>query len=57
MPDLKLARLAEDIDLVRRARRCAFDLIDEDPDLERHPDLLDELRARFERSIDWLFSS
>ena len=56
MPDLKLARLAEDLDLVKRARARAFALIDEDPALERHPELLDELRERFEDSIAWLFS-
>jgi ATP-dependent DNA helicase RecG len=57
MPDLKLARLAEDLELVQRARARAFALLDEDPRLERHPELLDELRRRFERSIDWLFRS
>jgi ATP-dependent DNA helicase RecG len=57
MPDLKLARLAEDLDLVKRARARAFGLIDIDPDLAGHPTLLDELRERFEDSIDWLFSA
>ena len=57
MPDLKLARLAEDLDLVRRARDRAFALIDDDPHLDRHPALLGELEARFEASIDWLFRS
>ena len=57
MPDLKLARLAEDLDLVKRARARAFDLIDDDPDLEEHRALLDELRDRFEDSIAWLFSA
>ena len=57
MPDLKLARLAEDVELVKHARACAFALIDEDPSLERHPGLLGELRTRFERSIEWLFHS
>ena len=57
MPDLKLARLADDLDLVRRARVRAFALIDEDPHLEHHAELLAELRARFEASIDWLFRS
>ncbi len=57
MPDLKLARLAEDLDLVRRARARAFAMIAGDPSLEDHPDLLRELRSRFERSIDWLFHS
>ncbi len=57
MPDLKLARLAEDLDLVKRARARAFAVIERDPRLERHPSLLAELRSRFERSIDWLFHS
>jgi ATP-dependent DNA helicase RecG len=57
MPDLKLVRLAEDLDLVRRARERAFAMIGSDPGLEGHPDLLDELRRRFESSIDWLFRS
>ena len=57
MPDLRLARLAEDLDLVRRARTRAFAMIGGDPSLEDHPGLLRELRSRFERSIDWLFHS
>jgi ATP-dependent DNA helicase RecG len=57
MPDLKLARLADDLDLVKRARARAFDLIEDDPDLDDHPALLDELRDRFEDSIAWLFSA
>src|SRR4029450_3419003 len=56
MPDLKLARLAGDLDLGKRARARAFALIDDDPRLERHPELLEELRERFEDSIAWLFS-
>jgi len=57
MPDLKLARLTEDVELVVRARRRAFAVIEEDPRLEAHPELLSELRSRFDRSIDWLFHS
>ena len=57
MPDLKLARLAEDLELVRRARERAFATIEADPSLEGHPSLMRELRTRFERSIDWLFHS
>ncbi len=55
MPDLRLARLAEDLELVKRARARAFALIDEDPTLAAHPELLRELRRRFEGSIEWLF--
>ena len=57
MPDLKLARLADDLDLVRSARARAFALLDADPQLEDHPALLDELRERFASSIGWLFES
>jgi ATP-dependent DNA helicase RecG len=57
MPDLKLARLAEDMALVKRARERAFALIAGDPHLEAHPAMLEELKVRFERSIDWLFRS
>jgi ATP-dependent DNA helicase RecG len=57
LPDLRLARLAEDLELVRRARSRAFALIEIDPDLAEHPDLMRELRSRFERSIDWLFAA
>jgi ATP-dependent DNA helicase RecG len=57
LPDLKLARLADDLDLVRRARARAFAAIDRDPDLAGEPGLLAELRSRFEGSIDWLFHS
>jgi ATP-dependent DNA helicase RecG len=57
LPDLKLARLAEDLDLVRRARARAFALIEEDPELRTHRDLRAELESRFADSIDWLFHS
>ncbi|HZD18685.1 MAG TPA: ATP-dependent DNA helicase RecG [Actinomycetota bacterium] len=57
LPDLRLARLADDLELVTRARTRAFELVEADPELERHPGLLAELRTRFERSIDWLFNT
>jgi ATP-dependent DNA helicase RecG len=57
LPDLKLARLADDLDLVKRARARAFAAIDRDPELAGDPGLLAELRSRFEGSIDWLFHS
>jgi ATP-dependent DNA helicase RecG len=56
MPDLKLARLAEDLDLVTRARARAFAIVDADPGLDQHPELLDLLRATFRgEAIEWLF--
>ena len=57
MPDLKLARLAEDTDLVRRARKEAFAIVGADPTLERSPELRAEMERRFADSIDWLFHS
>jgi ATP-dependent DNA helicase RecG len=57
LPDLRLARLAEDTELVRQARQDAFALIERDPDLRVHPDLRAELERRFADSIDWLFHS
>ena len=57
MPDLKLARLAEDVELIGRARARAFDVVADDPGLEHHPELLAELGQRFAASIDWLFRS
>jgi ATP-dependent DNA helicase RecG len=56
LPDLKLAKLAEDVDLVRRARASAFTTIDADPQLDAHPGLLDVLRRTFSgEAIEWLF--
>jgi hypothetical protein len=57
MPDLHLARLAQDTDVVRLARKEAFALIDADPDLARNPQPQMELERRFADSIDWLFHS
>src|SRR5205823_15022627 len=56
MPDLKLARLVEDVDLVKLARARAFAIVREDPQLSRHPELLHLLRESFGGdAIDWLF--
>jgi ATP-dependent DNA helicase RecG len=56
LPDLKLARLAEDADLVARARMRAFDVIDHDEELAGHPELEALLRQTFAgEAIEWLF--
>ncbi|HYH28701.1 MAG TPA: ATP-dependent DNA helicase RecG [Actinomycetota bacterium] len=57
MPDLKLARLAHDTDLVRLARQDAFAIVADDPELSSHPELRAEMERRFADSIDWLFHS
>ena len=43
-PDLKLASLRRDKELVAVARRVAFDLVDGDPALDGLPELRDEIR-------------
>jgi ATP-dependent DNA helicase RecG len=56
LPDLKLAKLADDAELVKRARRRAFALIEADPELGDHPELLELLRRTFTgEAIEWLF--
>ena len=45
--DLKLASLRRDRELVELARSVAFELVDDDPLLEAHPLLLDEVRLLF----------
>jgi ATP-dependent DNA helicase RecG len=56
--DLKLASLRRDKDLVARAREVAFDVTDEDPMLDRHPDLAAEIRAMVDdEEAEFLFKS
>jgi ATP-dependent DNA helicase RecG len=58
LPDLKLAKLSRDAELVGKARARAFALIDDDPRLDRHPELLELLRRSFSgEAIEWLFHS
>ncbi len=45
--DLRLASLRRDGELVVRAREAAFEIVDADPTLDAHPDLLDELSLLF----------
>jgi ATP-dependent DNA helicase RecG len=48
--DLKLASLRRDRALVEQAREVAFEIVDSDPDLAQHADLLDELSLVFSES-------
>ena len=45
--DLKLASLRRDRELVGLARQAAFEVVDQDPNLQSHPVLLDEVRLLF----------
>ena len=48
--DLKLASLRRDRNLVELAREAAFEIVDNDPELARHPELADELALVFSES-------
>ena len=56
--DLKLASLRRDRELVTLAREAAFEIVDDDPLLEQHPVLLDELQLLFSsEDEEFLFKS
>jgi ATP-dependent DNA helicase RecG len=55
MGDLRFADLLRDFELLVAARREAFALVEEDPDLSAHPDLAAEIRALLGEEMEWLF--
>ncbi len=55
--DLRLTHLLRDIDLLKAAREEAFALIEQDPDLLRHPQIRLEMEGRFADRLDWLLRS
>jgi ATP-dependent DNA helicase RecG len=57
MPDLKVAKLLRDMDILVEARREAFALVAEDPTLKRpdHRPLRREIRELLGANVDWLF--
>ncbi|MFQ5523233.1 MAG: ATP-dependent DNA helicase RecG [Acidimicrobiia bacterium] len=57
MKDLKIADILKDFDLLTAARRDAFQLVAQDPDLSQHPELADEIRALLGDAVEWLFVS
>jgi ATP-dependent DNA helicase RecG len=57
LPDLRLADIFRDWDLLVAARRDAFALVDSDPLLVEHPDLEDEIRSMLGELTEWLFVS
>ena len=57
MPDLKVAKLLRDMDVLVEARREAFALVAADPGL-KHPDhrpLRREVKDLLGADVDWLF--
>jgi ATP-dependent DNA helicase RecG len=59
VPDLKLARLTQDLDVLLSARKEAFKIVQNDFSLKsvRHKLLLFEVKERFASRLDWLFHS
>jgi ATP-dependent DNA helicase RecG len=57
MPDLKVAKLLRDIDVLVEARREAFALVAADPTLEKphHRPLRREIRELLGADVEWLF--
>ena len=57
MPDLKVAKLLRDIEILVEARREAFALVAADPTLRkpRHRPLKREVRDLLGKDVDWLF--
>ena len=47
LPDLKLARLVRDQQIIAATRRDARDFVSSDPDLTTHPELAAEVRRRY----------
>ncbi len=57
LADLKLANVLEDYEILVKARRDAFALVDADPDLSQHRELAAEVRAMLGDRVEWLFVS
>ena len=57
MPDLKVAKLLRDIDILVKARRAAFELVATDSTLKKpeHRPLRREVRELLGADIEWLF--
>ena len=54
MPDLKLAHLIYDRDLLIKARKDAFELLEKDPVLNDYPELRDQLNEKFSGKVKFL---
>jgi ATP-dependent DNA helicase RecG len=57
LKDLKLADILTDAELLVSARREAFALVRQDPDLAGHPALAEEISMLLGEDVEWLFVS
>lgn len=59
MPDLRIAKLTRDIEILAEARQQAFKLVEADPRLGKAENqaLKQEIRDKFKDNVDWLFQA
>ncbi|HEY3373996.1 MAG TPA: ATP-dependent DNA helicase RecG [Candidatus Aquicultor sp.] len=59
MPELRIARLTRDIEILVHARKQAFTIIENDPRLSssKHAPLRREIMQAFGSTVDWLFQA
>lgn len=59
LPDLKLAKITRDFEVLAVARKDAFSIVKSDPHLSEsgHALLLDEVKRKFANNLDWLFQA
>ena len=57
MGDLKLADILRDLGAMRRAKRAADRLVENDPYLQEHPLLAEEIAEVLGSDVRWLFDS
>ncbi len=55
--DLRIGDILRDRHELVAARREAFQLVDQDPQLEAHPEIMEEVRALLGHRVEWLFRS
>ena len=55
--DLRIADILRDRRDLMAARREAFALVAEDPGLDRHPEIREEVRVLLGEQVEWLFRS
>ena len=54
LPEFKVADLIRDEELLQEAQEDAHEIIEHDPDLERHPKLMSEIRRRYGERIKFV---
>ena len=57
LQDLRIADILADVAELSAARREAFGLVDDDPGLDGHPDIREEVRVLLGDEVEWLFKS